>query len=399
MALTSGIFNTTLNPAELNARSFAANITRLFPNGSAPLLGITAMTPKARAKSSTHGYFSKTMTFLAFTLGTANLAADVSIDVPSTTGMTAGMVFHNPRTRENIRVTSVTDANTIAVARAAGRVAAANMLDTDELFHIGTAFAEGSNRPTARRLATVYIPNYTQIFRDAWGLTDTARASLSEAGYNNVAEDRKECALFHAINIESTIIWGQPKMDTSGAQPLHYTQGILDAMEQYAPGNTNTAASTTTYDQLVSMIEPAYQYSSDVGNPMDRIALGGSTAIRVLNDIGRNFGDVQITQNETSFGMKFQSFNFYKGSIHFKEHPLLNGLGQSDMLLILDPPALRLAYLEGRDTKPEEYGTNGKLLENGTDGVGGSLTTEAAVELTNPYGCAVIYGLTAAATA
>ena len=397
MALTTGIFNTTLNPAELNARSFAANITRLFPNGSAPLLGITAMTPKVKAKSTTHGYFSKTMTFLAFVIGTANVAADVSIDVPSTVGMTAGMVFHNPRTRENIRIESITDSNTIAVKRAAGRVAAADMLDTDELFHIGTAFAEGSNRPTARRLATVYIPNYTQIFRDAWALTDTARASAVEAGYGNVAEDRKECGLFHAINIESTIIWGQPKMDTTGTQPLHYTQGIIDAMEQYAPGNTNTAAATTTYDQLVSMMEPAYTYSADVGNPMERIALGGSRAIRVLNDIGRLYGDIQITQNETQFGMKFQSFQFYKGVVQVKEHPLLNGLGQEDMLIVLDPPALRLAYLDGRDTKAEEYGTNGKLLENGTDGVGGSLTTEAAVELVNPYGCAVIYGLTAAA--
>jgi hypothetical protein len=67
------------------------------------------------------------------------------------------------------------------------------------------------------------------------------------------------------------------------------------------------------------------------------------------------------------------------------------------MLLIMDMPALKLAYLEGRDTKSEEYGTNGKITENGVDAVGGSLTSELAVELTNPYSCGLITGLTAGA--
>lgn len=397
MAITTGIFNTTLNPAELNTRSFAETITRLFPNGSAPLFGMTAMSKKSKAKSSTHGYFSKTMSFIVQVLAVGVTIGATSIVVPSSAGMTPGMVLFNPRTRENVLITGITNSTTIAVTRAFGRVAAAAMNTTDELFQIGTAFAEGSNRPAARRLATVYVPNYTQIFRDAWALTDTARASYSEAGYDNVGEDRRECALFHSQNVETAIIWGQPKMDTSGSTPVHATQGIIDAMEQYCPQNTNTAGGTTTFDQLVTMVEPAFAFSTDMGSPNERVAVGDARAIKVLHDIGRKYGVVEITQTETSFGMKFSSFNFYKGTIHVKEHPLLNGLNRQGMLLMLDPAALRLAYLDGRDTKSEEYGSNGKILENGIDGVGGSLTTEAAVELVNPYSCALIEGLTAAA--
>jgi hypothetical protein len=171
----------------------------------------------------------------------------------------------------------------------------------------------------------------------------------------------------------------------------------LDAIEQYAPANTNTAASTTTFAQLVTLLEPAFQYSTDMSNARSRTLFGDSLAIKVINDIGRLSGQVYITQNETSFGMNFTKFKFYKGEINIIEHPLMNGMGLQGCALVMDMPALKLAYLEGRDTKPEEYGGNGKIVELGTDGVGGSLTTELAVELINPYACAYIDGLTAGA--
>jgi hypothetical protein len=134
-----------------------------------------------------------------------------------------------------------------------------------------------------------------------------------------------------------------------------------------------------------------------MANPKERTLFGDAQAIRVLNAIGVKSGQIQITMNETSFGMNFTKFKFYKGTINLIEHPLMNGLGQAGAALVMDMPALKLAYLEGRDTKAEEYGSNGKILESGIDGVGGSLTTELAVELINPYSCAYITGLTAAA--
>lgn len=401
MSLLSGIFNIGLNPAELNMRSFAGTILRLFPNGSAPMFALTSQTGKSSAKSTQHGYFSKTMTFIKTTITTAIASgATTNLEVASSAGMTPGMVLFFPSVRENVRVTAIVDATNITVKRGFGRTAAqAVIADNAEVFQVGTAFEEGSTRPTARQLATTYIPNYTQIFRNAWGLTDTARASMSEMGYSNVAESRKDCSMFHATDIESAIIWGQPVAPAvgPGGQPLHATQGVIDALEQYAPGNTNAAASTTTYDQLVALLEPAFAYSTDMANPKERTLFGDAQAIRVLNAIGVKSGQVQLTTNETSFGMNFTKFKFYKGSINLIEHPLMNGLGQAGSALVMDLPALKLAYLEGRDTKAEEYGSNGKILESGIDGVGGSLTTELAVELINPYSCAYITGLTAAA--
>lgn len=393
----TGVFNAIQgNPSQLNADSFASLILRRFPNGSAPIFGLTSQAGRSRAKSTSHGYFSKTMLFVTVT-SSAALVGDTSLTVSSTTGITPKMVLQNMRTKENVRVESVTSGTVLAISRAFGRVAASAVNASDKWIQVGTAFEEGSNRPTARRMSTVYVPNYTQIFRNAWALTDTARASVAEMGYSNIAESRQDCMAFHSVDIESAIVWGQPKMDTTGATPVHATQGIIDAMEQYAPDNTNAAASTTTYEQLVALVEPAFTSTANVGNPKGRVLFGDNKAIKVITDVGRKSGQVQIMQNETQFGMKFTSFTMYQGTVDLVIHPLFNGLGLEGTALIMDMPALKLAYMDGRDTKPEEYNTSGKLVESGVDAVGGSLTTELAVELINPYACALVTGLTAAA--
>lgn len=398
MPLATGVFNANNgNPAELNQRSFAATLLRRFPNGSAPLFALSSQSGRSKAKSSTHGYFSKTMAFLTATLAAGVLIGDVAIVVPTTAGITPGMLFFNTRTLENVRVTAVTNATTLAVTRGFGRVAAAAMNIGDKLINVGVAFEEGSNRPTARRLTTEYVPNFTQIFRNAWALTDTARASYSEMGISNIAENRQDCTMFHSIDIESAIVWGQASMNTSGTTPIHSTQGVLDAIEQYAPGNSNAAGATTTYEQLVTLVEPAFQYSVNIGNPKERVAFGDATAIKVLNQIGRLNGQITMTNSETKFGMKYTSFQFYKGTINLVEHPLFNGLGLTGQLLVMDMAALKLAYMDGRDTLPEEYGASDKSGSTGVDAVGGSLTTECAVELVSPFSCASITGLTAGA--
>lgn len=399
MAFASGVFQTSVNPAELNQRSFAATMLRLFPNGGFPLWGLLSQQPKATAKSSTHGYFSKTLQFGVAIInnGAGYTDANTDFTIDATSGIVVGQVLLNPRTRENLRVTTVTSITAIVCSRAFGRVAAAALLDNDELIVVGSAFAEGSSRPIARGMTTVYVPNYTQIFRNAWAVTDTARASLTEQGYGNVQENRKDCSILHSVECESAIFFGQPSAP-SGTPSVHATQGVYDAIDQYAPANTNTAAATTTFDQLVALTEPAFLYSTDMGNAKERIAFCGATAMKVLNDIGHAYGQITISQAETSFGMQFTKFKFYKGTINLVEHPLFNSnTNLNKLMIVMELSALRLAFLNGRDTAAEEYGGTGKNNANGVDAVGGSLTSEFAVELINPFACAVVEGLTAAA--
>lgn len=401
MTFFSGVFNTTVNPAELNTRSFAGVMLRLFPNGTFPLWGLLSQQPRSIAKSSTHAYFSKTMSFGSVQINAgAGYANNILVFVvDSTAGILPSMVLYLPRTRENFRVISVDSAVQITVSRAFGRVAAAALVDNDVLLVIGSAFAEGSARPEARGMVSVYVPNYTQIFRNAWALTDTARASLAEQGFSNIQETRKDCSLLHSTECESAIFFGQPKMDTTGTQPVHATQGIIDATDQYAPANTNTAGATTTYAQLVALLEPAYLYSSDMGNTKSRVAFLGATANRILNNLGLLFPQqITVSQDTTSFGMQYTNFRFYKGSIGLVEHALFNAWpALSNLMVVVDLASVKLAFMAGRDTKAEDYGGDGRNNANGVDAVGGSLTSEFAVEVVNPYANAVIFDLTAAA--
>lgn len=400
MGFYSGVFNTTQNPAELNQRSFAAHILRKFPDGAAPIFALTSQVGRSKAKASTHGYFTKTLTFAQAQINAGAGYADniLVFTVDNAQGLAADQIIHVARTQENMRIVSVDSATQITVVRGVGRVAAAALLDDDWLVVVGTAFAEGSNRPAARGLTTVYVPNYTQIFRNAWALTNTAKASLAEAGFSNIAENKRDCTLMHSVEMESALIFSQPKMDVTGAQPYHTTQGIIDSVEQYAAGNTNTADAGTSYTELVALLEPAFQFSHDLGDTKSRLMFAGSTAVKVIDDIGRLNGQYQIVQGQTAFGLHFKSFTFYKGTVNIIEHPILNGLkNMNGLALTLDMPAMKLAYLEGRDTMPEEYGGDGKNNANGVDATGGSLTTEFATEFMNPAGCSVIYGLIAGA--
>jgi hypothetical protein len=337
------------------------------------------------------------MQFGSVTVNGALNSAATTLVVDSTSGIVAGTVLYNPTTRENVRVTSNDSTTQLTITRGFGRVAADAIADDQVLIAIGTAHAQGSSRPTNRGVTTIYVPNYTQIFRNAWAVTDTARASYREMGISNIADNRRDCGILHSVDCESAIIFGQPKMDTTGSTPLHATQGVYDAIDQYAAANTNTAGSTTTYDQMVDLVKPAFQYSTDMGNPNTRLALCGETAMKVMNQMGRMFGHIQLTQKETGFGMRFDEFRFYRGTLNLVEHKLFNAWPElAKLMIIIDLPALGIAYMEGRDTMPEEYGGSGRNNANGADSQGGSLTTEFAVELTNPAACAVIENLTQA---
>lgn len=401
MTLLEGVFNTVPRtgwPTELNKRSLAAELMRLFPNGASPITGLSAMLGTTTAVASTHGYFSKTAEFVATTVGANYSIAAATITLASTVGLGVGSLIHNVTTRENMRVTAVNSATVVAVTKGFGRVADAAGTTGDKIICIGTAAAENSSRPTARQFPVVYVPNYTQIFRNAWAVTGTAKASLAEANFVNIAESRRDAALLHQVDQEAATIWGQAKMDTSGSQPIHSTQGIIDAVRQYASSNYTTAGGTTTLTQLIAALEPAFKYSSDISNPRLRYAFGDAKAINVINQIAIKNATVNVTPETTTFGMDYQNFKFYKGSIRLMEHSLLNGFDHTaGRLIVVDIPCVKLAYMNGRNAYVEQYGDGGKIVENGTDGTGGSFTSEMAVELRNPYGCAVIEGLTAGA--
>lgn len=396
-----GTWNTSQLPADLAKKSFAAAITRLMPNGGAPLFGITALLKEETAAQIEHGYFSKTMVFPSVVLSANVAVADTIINVVSTANMLPGMVIRADSTNENILVVAVLGLTQLQVQRAFGTIAAQAIVSAVNLWMVGNAYEQGSLRPQALSVSATRIVNYTQIFRNSWALTGTLQSTQVIAGGTNVAESRQECAGFHACDIEKALLFGQKFLGTRNGQPISTMDGLINTVQQNASGNITTLGATTNYTQLIAALDPVFLQNTDPMNPNQRILFCGGAARNVLHSIARLNSTYYVQQQETSWGLQYDTIKIPRGTFQIIEHPLLNAFGSSStwakMAIAVDVPTFGLAYMAGRKTMNQEYGTTGVPVDNGIDAVGGTLTTELTNLIKNPAANAVLYNFTAGA--
>lgn len=399
--MASGMINfSTINSTtDFVKKSFAGMITRLMPNGQAPLFGLTSMLKDETAVQVEHGFFTKTMVFPSLNLDA--LVADgvaTTFTVASTTNVLPGMLMRAQSTGEVILILTVPDATHVTVRRGVGTIAAAAIANDVNFYQVGNAFEEGSVRPAALSIQAVRVTNLTQIFRNSWALTDTARATQVIAGDTNMAESRSECAAFHAVDMEKAIFFAQKYSGTLNSQPIRTMDGLINQVTINAAANVNTAAATTNYTQLEALLDVCFNTVTDPKVANERVLFCGGAAKRVLNNIGRLNGTYQLVDGATSYGLQFSSFKTSRGTFRMIEHPLFNSnTDWAKMAVAVDLSSFNLAYLGDRKTQSSEYGANGQALESGIDAVGGSLTTELTCLVKNPAANAIIYGLTAAA--
>jgi len=408
--MTLGVFNTGNFTTDLAKKSFAAMITRLMPNGTAPLFALTSMLTDETAVQVEHGFFSKTMIFPELKINAPGgfLATDTTFIVDTTLDTLPGMIMRVERTGENIIINTVLSATTASVARSVGSVAAAAIVDDDDLFQVGNAFEESSDRPTANNIIPVRVTNLTQIFRNTWAISGSAKATQVIAGESTDAESRQDAAALHAADIEKAIFFGQKSQGTRNGQPFRTMDGLLNLIEtpgNYPPSfggavNSFTAGATTNWTQLEGFLDPVFDQTTDPKGANERVLFVGGAAKVVLNNIGRLNGTYQLMDGQTNFGLQFSTLTTSRGKFRLIEHPLFNTNSiWSQMAVGVDLPTFRLAYLAGRKTQNMEFNTSGnQAQDNGIDAVGGTLTTEVTTVVKNVPANVVIRNLTLAAT-
>lgn len=408
--MSTGIFSSGQITQDLAKKSFAAMITRLMPNGTAPLFGMTSMLPSDTAMQVEHGFFTKTMLFPQLTLSAAGqTAADTTFTVLATTNVLPGMIMRVDTTGENVLINAVLSSTQVTVQRAIGSVAAQAIAASVNLFQVGNAFEEASLRPQSLIINPVRITNFTQIFRNTWAISDTVRATMMIAGDTNVAESRQDCAAFHAADIEKSLFFGQKSQGSRNSQPFRTLDGLINIVgnlsyypSYYAVTNINTAAATTNYTQLEGFLDPVFNQATDPKVANERVLFVGGAAKRVINNIGRLNGTYYIVDGQTSYGLQFSTFKTARGTFRMIEHPLFNSnTSWAKMAVAVDLSTFRLAYLGDRKTQNREFnmpdGNDTDVSDNGIDAVGGTLTTEVTCVVKNPPANAVVYNLTAAA--
>ncbi len=407
--MTVGIFNTGNFTQDLAKKSFAAMITRLMPNGTAPLFALTSMLTDETAVQVEHGFFSKTMIFPEAKInnGSGHTASDTLFDVDTTVNLLPGMIMRIERTGENVIINVVPNSTQISVERSIGGVAAATVDDDDDLYQVGTAFEESSVRPNALNIIPVRVTNFTQIFRNTWAISGSAKATEVIAGDTTDAESRKDAAAFHASDIEKAMFFSQKSQGTRNGQPFRTMDGLLNMIEDpsfYPPiyqgvVNSFTAGATTNFTQLQGFLDPVFNQTTDPKGANERVLFVGGAAKVVINEIGRLNGTYRLVDGQTNFGLQFSTLTLARGKFRIIEHPLFNtNLTWAKMAVAVDLPTFRLAYLAGRKTQNKEFNTEGKMAQdNGIDAVGGTLTTEVTTVIKNTPANAVIRNLTLAA--
>lgn len=403
--MSTGIFTSAGLTQDLAKKSFAGMITRLMPNGTAPLFGMTSMLESETALQIEHGFFTKTMLFPQLTLSANILAADTVLPVTSSANLLSGMIMRMDSTGENVLINSIISPTSVSVIRGLGTVAAANAANGVSAYQVGNAFEEASIRPNALIINPVRITNLTQIFRNTWAISDTIRSTMMIAGETNVAESRQDCAAFHAADIEKALFFSQKSQGTRNGQPFRTMDGLINIVgnlsyypASYAAANITAAGGTTNYTQLESFLDPVFNQATDPKVANERVLFVGGAAKKVLNNIGRLNGTYYMVDGQTTYGLQFSTFKIARGTFRVIEHPLFNtNASWSKMMVAVDLSTFRTAYLGDRKTQNKEFNQDNDANDNGIDAVGGTLTTEMTSVVKNPPANAVVYNMTAAA--
>lgn len=404
--MTVGIWNTNHYTQDIVKKSFGAMIIRLMPNGSAPLFALSSMLNSSTAVQVEHGFFTKTMIFPSLELAANIDASQTTLTVVSTSNLIPGQLHRFHETGEVVAIDQVISGTQVLVTRGIGGGAdsIAFASDNPEAVQVGNAYEEASIRPQALAINPIRITNLTQIFRNTWAVSGSSKATQVIAGDTSVAENRTDCAAFHAAAIEQALFFGKKSQGTRNGQPYRTMDGLLAQVANlayyppsYSVPNIFPAGATTDFEQLEAMIDPTFDQTTDPKTGNERVVFVGGNARRVINNIGRYNGHYTLTAGETSFGQRFDTFHTTRGTIRVIEHPLFNTNNTwKSQAVVVDLSTFKLAYLGDRKTQPEEFNMDGKKVDYGVDAVGGSLLTELTCEVHNPPANAWITGLTAA---
>ena len=272
---------------------------------------------------------------------------------------------------------------------------------------IGTAYAEGTGAPDVWSQELDHDYGYTQIFKTACEMSNTARATVYK-GYANEWERIWNLKLReHKVDIERAMLFGQRA--SSGG--INYTEGITGHI--VANGQTNYAADDTqlsynegfsymksvatgklTYDNLLRDFEVVFDPAR--GGNTSKLALASLPVISLFNKLGDGAGFIgdsipgsstqssryNFAASQGSFGHKVMKVETVHGDLSLVREPLFRGMfGEYMCMVDLDNVSYRPLVGNGvnRDTS---ITTNVQQADE--DLRKDLILTEAGLEITLP---------------
>ena len=308
----------------------------------------------------------------AVTLSAAGSLTTVTFDtagVASVDWLVKGMVIAigedddstNQPAHNIVRVESLSDsgAYTTASVRTISKAGAASaelaVDDNTKCMVIGTSFEEGSGSPDvwSRELDNDY--GYTQIFKTACELTNTARATR----YRGYADEWQRIWNLklreHKVDIERAMLFGQ----RASIQGIQYSEGIAGQIMKNSQSNAvvgggqvsynegeayfkSVTAAEWTYDDMLSDLEVIFDPAR--GGNSSKLALCSLPVISQFNKMGdggfidnstvSTQAQYMIERAQGSFGHRVTKVDTIHGDITLVKEPLFRGLAAGFMCMV-----------------------------------------------------------------
>jgi hypothetical protein len=281
--------------------------------------------------------------------------------------------------------------------------------DGDKAQIIGTAFEEGSGSPDVWSKSLDDDFGYTQIFKTAAEMTNTAIAT-NYRGYANEWSRIWNLKLReHKVDIERGMLFGQ-KGRQGGVQSSAGLAGdIINRVQAGTPGSLSyssgspyfgAAASTGfTYDTFLSDFEVFFDPAR--GGSNNKLALAGLPVISFFNKVGGDafvnatmvagtstaVNDVSnlrynLENRDGSFGHKIMQLNTVHGDLSIVREPLFRGM-TAGFLLLADMKQLSYRPLVGNGLNRDTHIIT-NVQQADEDLRKDMILTEAGLEITIP---------------
>jgi hypothetical protein len=276
--------------------------------------------------------------------------------------------------------------------------------NNDKCQVIGTAYAEGTGAPDVWSSEIEDNFGYTQIFKTAAEMTNTAIATRYR-GYANEWQRIWAMKLReHKVDIERAMLFSQKARQGS----VQHTEGLCGHILKnstaqataatalsYTSGKAylRTLASTAlTYDILLGDLEVVFDPAR--GGSGDRLVLASLPIITFFNKLGDGaFMDasmghgnapwrVDMTQSNGAFGHKVMTIETIHGTLHLVKEPLFRGI-TSGFMLFADMSKVAYRPLVGNGVNRDTYITT-NVQSDDEDLRKDMILTEAGLEVTLP---------------
>ena len=374
MAAVAGLRGTGDWGTDERPKNFRESILKRKPNGSAPLVALSAKMKKQTTDDPEYSWWEEEYGVFRFQANGGETAGAASITVDEAGG---GMVATHLKAGDLLLVESGVDATysaeilqvlttptvatEIPVTRGVAGTSAAVIADNAWLLLIGSAYEEGTSAPDAvSRNPTKYF-NYTQIFKDTYEITGTAEQTRTRTG-DPVANDKARKMYDHSTKLEQAWIFGR-RSEVAGAakgKPKRTSDGIIAMLANASTQQTNAThcykiwSSAATLDSWIDATEPMFDHVADGVSTSDRIVLGGRGYLTKLAKLIRADGasTMEMGNTITQWGMRLKQIEGPSGTYFFRTHPLFNvNAGFQNSAIFLNANSFVMRPLKGRDTK------------------------------------------------